>query len=65
MFLLSDAANDYSNNMSDQVDMVEVKTEPDESDEFFSVCENTNMVTNHSIQHQVTSESKIYGSIHF
>ena len=57
-FLFSDAANDYSDNMSEQVDMVEVKTEPNESDELFSVCKNTNMVDNHSRQDKVTSESK-------
>ena len=44
--------------MSEQVDMVEVKTEPNESDELFSDGENTNMVDNNSIQDEVTSESK-------
>ena len=65
MFLFLDAANCYSDYMSEKVDMVEVKTEPTESDELFSVCKNTNMVDNHSRQDEVTSESKIYGSIHF
>ena len=46
--------------MSEQVDMVEVKTEPNESDEMLSVCKNTNVVDNHSRQDEVTSESKIY-----
>ena len=53
----SDAANDNSENMCEQVDMVEVKTEPNESDELFSVCKNTKMVDNHSRQDEVTSES--------
>ena len=44
--VFSDVTNDYSDNMSEQVDMVEVKTEPNESDELFSVCKNTNMVEN-------------------
>ena len=56
--IISDAANDYSDNMSKQVDMVEVKTEPNESDDLFFVCNNTNMATNHSRQDEVTSESK-------
>ena len=38
--------------------MVEVKTEPNESEELFSACKNTNMVDNNSRQHEVTSESK-------
>ena len=62
MFLFSDSANDYSDNMSEQVGMVEVKAEPNDSDELFSVCENINMVVNHSIQDEVTSESKISSS---
>ena len=44
--------------MIEQVDMVEVETERNESDELFSVCKNTSMVTNHSKQDEVTSESK-------
>ena len=64
MFL--DALIDYSDNMSKQVDMVEVKTGPIQSDELLSVCKNTNMVDNHSRQDlKVTFESKIYSSIHF
>ena len=50
--------------MSEQVDMVEVKTEPNESDELFSKCKNTNMVANHSRQNKVISESKIFSAIH-
>ena len=46
--------------MSEQVDMVEVKTEPNESEELFSFCGNANMVDNNSIQDKVTSESKNY-----
>ena len=44
--------------MSEQVDMVEVKTRPNESDKLFSVCKNTDMVDNSSGQDEVTSESK-------
>ena len=61
--MFSDAANDYSYNMTEQVDMVEVKTEPDESDDFFSDCKNANMVDNYSRTDKSTSESKII--IHF
>ena len=45
--------------MSEQVDMVEVKTEPNESNELFSVCKNNNMVENCSRQDKITSESNI------
>ena len=45
MYLFSDATNYYSGNMSEQVDMVEIKTEPNESSKLFSVCINTNMVS--------------------
>ena len=55
--IILDAAY-YTNIMSEQVDMVEVKNEPNESEELFSICKNTNMVTNHSRQDEVTSESK-------
>ena len=51
--------------MSEQVNMVEVKTEPNESDELFSLCKNTNMDANHSRNDEVASESKIYSSIIF
>ena len=44
--------------MSEQVDMVEVKTEPNRSDELFSVCKNTNMVDNHSTNDKTKFESK-------
>ena len=43
--------------MSEQVDIIEVKTE---CDELVSLCRNTNIVDNHSRQDEVTSESKIY-----
>ena len=45
--------------MSEQVDMIEVKTEPNESHELFFNCKNTKIVDNHSIQNEVTYESKI------
>ena len=45
--------------MSEKFDMVEVKTEPNESDELFSVCKNTNFVENHSRNDKTTSEGKI------
>ena len=51
--------------MSEQVDMFEVKTEPNESDELFSVCKNTNMVANHSRKDETTSTSKHHSSIFF
>ena len=63
--IISDAANDYSDNMSEQVDMVEVKTELNKSDELFSVCKNTNMLDSHSRNDKSTSESKNYTSILF
>ena len=53
--LFSDATNDYSNNMSEQVDIVEVKIE---SDEIFSNCKNTNMFDNHLSNDNITLESK-------
>ena len=65
MNLFADAANGYSDNMSEQVDMVQVKTETNESDELVSVCKNTNIVANHSRQDEVTSESNFFSSIHF
>ena len=58
IFLFSGAANDYSDNISEQVDMIEIKTEPNESNELVYVCKNTNMVDNHSRENEVTSESK-------
>ena len=57
IFLLSDDSHDYSNNMSEKVDIVEVKTEPNESDELFSVCKITNRVDNYSKNDKTTSES--------
>ena len=65
VFLLSDSANDYSDNMSEQVDMVEVKTKPNESDELLSVCKTTNMVANHRSNDKTRSESKNYISCLF
>ena len=47
--------------MSEQIDMVEVKTESNHSDELFSVCKNTKMVANHSRNDK--SKSKIYSSV--
>ena len=41
--------------MSEQNYMVEVKTEPYESDYLNSVCKNTNMVDSHSQQDKVTT----------
>ena len=63
--IVLDVANYYSKNMSEQVDMVEVKTEPNESNELFSVCKNNNMVENCSRQDEVISESKICNLILF
>ena len=45
--------------------MVEVKTEPNESVELFSVSKSTNMVDNHSRQYEVTFGGKIHSIIHF
>ena len=53
----SDAANDNSENMCEQVDMVEVKTEPNESDELCSFSKNINMFGNHSRCDKTTFES--------
>ena len=58
MNLFLDAANDNSDNMSEQVNLVEVKTESNESDELFFDGENTDMVDSHSQQDNITSESK-------
>ena len=56
VFLFSDAANYHSDNMSEQVDMVEVETESNEADELFSACKNTKIVDNHSWNDKSTSE---------
>ena len=65
MFLVSDAANSYSDNMSEQVDVVEIKTEPNEFDELFSVSKNRNLiVSNHSRKNETTTRSKHHISIH-
>ena len=63
MNLFSDAANEYSENMSEQVGMVEVKTEHNTSDELFSVSKTTNIVANYSEKDGPTSESRNYSSI--
>ena len=48
MNLFLGAANDYSENMNGKVDIVEVKTEPNESGKLYYVCKTTNMVvSNH------------------
>ena len=65
MFIFPDAANDYSDNMSEQVDMVEVKTEPNDSDELFSICENINMVNNHSNPDKTTFQGNNHILINF
>ena len=44
--------------MSEKVDMVEVKAGHTKSNELFSVCKNSNMAANHSIQDATTSKSK-------
>ena len=46
--------------MSEQVDMVEVETEPNESDELFSDGENTDMLANNSRQDELIFESKYH-----
>ena len=60
----SDAENGYSYNMTEHVDIVEVKTEPNETDELFSACKNTKIVDN-SRNDETTSGSKIYISLNF
>ena len=44
--------------MSEEIDMIEFKTEPDETDELFSVYNNTNTVANRLEQDKVTYKSK-------
>ena len=51
--------------MSEQFDMVEVKPEPNQSDELLTVPKNNNVVDNNSRQHEVTPESKNPSSILF
>ena len=65
MFLFSGATNHYSGHMSEQVDMVEIRTEPNESDELISICKSTNMIGNHSRKDETTSTSKHHSSILF
>ena len=49
--------------MSEQVDMVEVKTEPNESGKLYSVCKISNViVNNHLRQHKVTYDYKNHSS---
>ena len=50
--------------MSERVDMVEVETEANESDELFSVCKNTINVDNHSENDIAKSKSENHTSIH-
>ena len=50
--------------MSERVDMVEVETEANESDELFSVCKNTINVDNHSENDQAKSKSENHSSTH-
>ena len=63
--VISDDANANSDIMSEQVDMAQVETGPNESEELFSVCKNTTMVDNHSRIDRNTSESKNYSSFVF
>ena len=44
--------------MSEHIGMIDVETEPNESDELFAGGENTKMLANQSIQDEDTSESK-------
>ena len=60
--MFPDAAN--SDNMSENVDMVEVRTDSNKSDELFSVCKNINMVDNHSRKDETTSTRMHHSSIH-
>ena len=60
--MFPDAAN--SDNMSENVDMVEVRTDSNKSDELFSVCKNINMVDNHSRKDETTYTRKHHSSIH-
>ena len=62
---VSDVAHGYTDNMSEQIDMVEVETEPNESDELLYLCNNANMVDNHSRQEEIISKSKNLTSIQF
>ena len=63
--IISDAANDYSDNMSETVEMVEVKTDSNESGKLYYVCKNTNMVYKHSTNDKFTSESNNHSLINF
>ena len=56
--IISEASNDYSDNMSEHISMAEFETEPNESDELFFDGENTDMVDSHSQQDNITSQSK-------
>ena len=51
--------------MGEQVYMVEVKTEPNDSDELFSVCENINMVNNHPNPDKTTFQGNNHILINF
>ena len=56
VFLFLGTSDDYPDNMSEQIDVVEVKSEPNESDELLSVFKNTNMVDNHSMSKGIASK---------
>ena len=45
--------------------MVEVKTESNEPVELFSVCKNTKMVDNLSLNGETTSKRENHSSVHF
>ena len=49
--------------MSEEIDMIEFKTEHDETDEMFSVYNNTNMVANHLEQDKVKSKENVVISL--
>ena len=52
--------------MSEQVDMVEVQTEPNDSSKLYYVCKISNMIySNHSRQDKITHESKNHTSFRF
>ena len=63
--LVSDATKDYSDIINEQVDMVEVETEPNESHELFSISKNTINIANHLMIDQTISKSENHSSIHF
>ena len=46
--------------MSEQVDMVDITTKPDEYVDLVSVCKSNNMVDKHHMNDKTTSASKIH-----